>query len=115
MSTWVFVYGTLKRGFYNHPKIATATFRMLATTTDKYPMVLGAWAVPFVLPTRGMPLSPSDVIFIGLDFCASTLGHACSIVHCSGAENDRRTRRAESDINVAHTVHTSTSVHVTTR
>ncbi len=35
----VFVYGTLKRGFYNHGFLSSSVFVGVAATKDKYPMI----------------------------------------------------------------------------
>lgn len=49
----VFVYGTLKRGFPNHPLlVATATPVVgAATTAGPASMVIGPYSVPFLIPT----------------------------------------------------------------
>lgn len=38
---WVFVYGTLKRGFANHAMLAGATFIGEFRTLNPYPLVVG--------------------------------------------------------------------------
>jgi len=49
----VFVYGTLKRGFPNHPLlVACATpFVGAASTAGPASLVIGPYSVPFLLPT----------------------------------------------------------------
>ncbi|CAD6223953.1 unnamed protein product [Miscanthus lutarioriparius] len=51
--TMVFVYGTLKRGFPNHPLlVASATpFVGAASTAGPASLVIGPYSVPFLLPT----------------------------------------------------------------
>lgn len=50
----VFVYGTLKRGFPNHPYMSGATFIGEARTRDAYPLVVGGtWFTPYLIPERG--------------------------------------------------------------
>ncbi|KAL6846670.1 hypothetical protein ACP4OV_024118 [Aristida adscensionis] len=51
--TMVFVYGTLKRGFPNHPLLAASAcpFAGAATTAAPASLVIGPYSVPFLLPT----------------------------------------------------------------
>jgi len=48
----VFVYGTLKRGFYNNKIIHQGASRFIqnAQTLDSFPMVIGEYCVPYLLP-----------------------------------------------------------------
>ncbi|KAF8759369.1 hypothetical protein HU200_010411 [Digitaria exilis] len=57
--TRVFVYGTLKRGFPNHPLLAAcgSPFVGAASTASPASLVIGPYSVPFLLPTP--PSSPS--------------------------------------------------------
>ncbi|KAM3257508.1 hypothetical protein ACQJBY_049673 [Aegilops geniculata] len=51
-ATMVFVYGTLKRGFPNHPRLAAfdCPFAGAATTAAPASLIIGPYAVPFLLP-----------------------------------------------------------------
>ncbi len=55
--SYVFVYGTLKRGFINHDAyLSDQTFISVATTTARYPLfVAGPWNSPILLnePNHG--------------------------------------------------------------
>ena len=50
----VFVYGTLKRGFFNEKIINTsgASFLRTARTVKAFPLVVGEYGVPYLLPPR---------------------------------------------------------------
>ena len=50
MARTVFVYGTLKRGFYNNRLLVNnrAAFVCEAITVNKWPLVVGRWAVPYI-------------------------------------------------------------------
>ncbi|KAE8784650.1 putative gamma-glutamylcyclotransferase [Hordeum vulgare] len=52
-ATMVFVYGTLKRGFPNHPRLAAfnCPFAGAASTAAPASLVIGPYSVPFLLPT----------------------------------------------------------------
>ena len=50
--TKVFVYGTLKKGFYNHHLLATAKFISEATTSNTYAMIGKDMSFPYVLGIR---------------------------------------------------------------
>ncbi|KAG8057813.1 hypothetical protein GUJ93_ZPchr0002g26046 [Zizania palustris] len=52
-ATMVFVYGTLKRGFPNHPLLAAygSPFAGAASTAAPVPLVIGPYSVPFLLPS----------------------------------------------------------------
>lgn len=52
-ATMVFVYGTLKRGFPNHPRLAAfaCPFAGAACTAAPASLVIGPYSVPFLLPT----------------------------------------------------------------
>ncbi|KDO24315.1 hypothetical protein SPRG_10390 [Saprolegnia parasitica CBS 223.65] len=80
--TDVFVYGTLKRGFFNHDvylkpaeEKGKATFRGVATTAGPFPLVVGGdRCVPFLLdiPGEGVPIqgelyTVDDACLQGLD------------------------------------------------
>jgi len=53
-TTRVFVYGTLKRGFPNHPLLESATWLGRARTTESWPLVIaGRWFVPCLLEQPG--------------------------------------------------------------
>uniref|UniRef100_A0ACD5Y1F2 Uncharacterized protein n=1 Tax=Avena sativa TaxID=4498 RepID=A0ACD5Y1F2_AVESA len=51
-TTTVFVYGTLKRGFPNHPRLAAShsPFAGVASTAAPVSLVIGPYSVPFLLP-----------------------------------------------------------------
>jgi gamma-glutamylaminecyclotransferase len=51
-TTTVFVYGTLKRGFPNHPRLAASgsAFAGVASTAVPVSLVLGPYSVPFLIP-----------------------------------------------------------------
>jgi len=52
----VFVYGTLKRGFYNGKLLegeATAALVGSFVTQDKFPLITDEYYVPYLLPTKG--------------------------------------------------------------
>ena len=51
-ATMVFVYGTLKRGFPNHPRLAAtgSPFAGAASTAAPTALVIGPYSVPFLLP-----------------------------------------------------------------
>jgi len=51
--TRVFVYGTLKRGFPNHPLLVACAspFVGAASTAAPASLVIGPYSVPFLLPT----------------------------------------------------------------
>lgn len=57
--TLVFTYGTLKRGFSNHPLLqdlaadGDAVFVGVATTASRLPLVCGPYRVPFLLNLPG--------------------------------------------------------------
>src|SRR5947209_6336475 len=54
---YLFVYGTLKRGFPNHQfliKVKEIQFLGLARTFDKYPLLINKWGSPFLLPEEGV-------------------------------------------------------------
>ncbi|KAF0911465.1 hypothetical protein E2562_011117 [Oryza meyeriana var. granulata] len=53
-ATMVFVYGTLKRGFPNHPLLAASgsPFAGAASTAAPASLVVGPYSVPFLLPCR---------------------------------------------------------------
>jgi gamma-glutamylaminecyclotransferase len=50
--TMVFVYGTLKRGFPNHPLLVASSspFVGAASTAGPASLVIGPYSVPFLLP-----------------------------------------------------------------
>ncbi|KQJ90407.1 putative gamma-glutamylcyclotransferase At3g02910 [Brachypodium distachyon] len=52
-ATMVFVYGTLKRGFPNHPRLAAfgSPFAGTASTAAPVSLVIGPYSVPFLLPS----------------------------------------------------------------
>ena len=50
---YVFVYGTLKRGFSNHYFLEDAKFIAQATTKDKFPMVNIIKAYPYIINDAG--------------------------------------------------------------
>jgi gamma-glutamylaminecyclotransferase len=51
-TTTVFVYGTLKRGFPNHPRLAASgsAFAGVASTAVPASLVIGPYSVPFLIP-----------------------------------------------------------------
>eukprot|EP01064_Diplonema_japonicum_P038607 TRINITY_DN940_c0_g1_i3.p1 TRINITY_DN940_c0_g1~~TRINITY_DN940_c0_g1_i3.p1 ORF type:complete len:163 (+),score=28.15 TRINITY_DN940_c0_g1_i3:43-531(+) len=55
----VFVYGTLKKGFYNHENVMKKRAECYeyigdATTSEKYPLLLDVYAVPYLVRKSGM-------------------------------------------------------------
>ncbi|TVU10243.1 hypothetical protein EJB05_43758 [Eragrostis curvula] len=68
--TMVFVYGTLKRGFPNHPLIAASAcpFAGAASTAAPASLVIGPYVVPFLLPA---PSSSSGRLVSGELYAAS--------------------------------------------
>lgn len=55
----VFVYGTLKRGRANEPRLPPHRFVSTATTVDPYPLVIAHdWFVPVLIdePGSGLPI-----------------------------------------------------------
>ncbi|CAO2163790.1 unnamed protein product [Urochloa humidicola] len=62
--TKVFVYGTLKRGFPNHPLLAAcaSSFVGAASTAAPASLVIGPYSVPFLLPTPSSSTSSGHVI-----------------------------------------------------
>ncbi len=53
INMYVFVYGTLKRGFSNHYFLEDAKFIAKATTKDKFPMVNIIQAYPYIINDAG--------------------------------------------------------------
>jgi gamma-glutamylaminecyclotransferase len=54
VTTRVFVYGTLKRGFSNHPLLERAEWLGAARTRGRWPLVIaGSWFVPCLLERPG--------------------------------------------------------------
>ena len=55
MAFRVFVYGTLKRGMPNHYLMTSGKALLLgeAKLTCKYPLVVGKWNCPYLLPAQG--------------------------------------------------------------
>ena len=55
MAFRVFVYGTLKRGMPNHYLMTSGKALLLgeAKLTCKYPLVVGKWSIPYLLPAQG--------------------------------------------------------------
>ena len=51
----VFVYGTLKRGFYNHQLLQKhgATFVAPAKTSRAFPLTLGKYNIPYLIDSPG--------------------------------------------------------------
>jgi gamma-glutamylaminecyclotransferase len=51
---WVFVYGTLKRGFPNERLMPEARFKGTARTSDRIPLVItGQWYTPILIAESG--------------------------------------------------------------
>ncbi|XP_062193381.1 putative gamma-glutamylcyclotransferase At3g02910 [Phragmites australis] len=73
--TMVFVYGTLKRGFPNHPLLAASAspFAGAVSTAAPASLVIGPYSVPFLLPT---PSSSSGRLISGELYSASPLALA---------------------------------------
>ncbi|CAL5087049.1 unnamed protein product [Urochloa decumbens] len=65
--TRVFVYGTLKRGFPNHPLLAACAspFVGAASTAAPASLVIGPYSVPFLLPTPSSSSSSSGHVVSG--------------------------------------------------
>ncbi|XP_068651463.1 putative gamma-glutamylcyclotransferase At3g02910 [Aristolochia californica] len=67
--TPIFTYGTLKRGFSNHPLIQDmirtndAVFLGIVRTVDCYPLVCGPYRVPFLLNLPGSGKSVSGELY----------------------------------------------------
>ena len=51
---YIFVYGTLKKGFHNHYLLEDAEFICKATTKKKYPMVNTEEDFPYLLNKQGI-------------------------------------------------------------
>jgi len=52
---WVFVYGTLKRGYPNHPLLHHAIFEGCYVTIERYPLIIGGpHFTPFLLSRTGV-------------------------------------------------------------
>ncbi|WP_457747591.1 gamma-glutamylcyclotransferase family protein [Sulfurimonas sp.] len=51
---YLFVYGTLKKGFYNHQILEDAEFICSATTKQKYPMVNIEEYFPYLIDAEGI-------------------------------------------------------------
>ncbi len=49
----LFVYGTLKKGFHNHPYLANSKFISTAKTAKKYPMIQTNPAFPYLIYQSG--------------------------------------------------------------
>jgi gamma-glutamylcyclotransferase (GGCT)/AIG2-like uncharacterized protein YtfP len=49
----LFVYGTLKRGFYNHRLLKDSQFLGYATTKEKFPLTKALFGLPVMLPFQG--------------------------------------------------------------
>jgi len=50
----VFVYGTLKRGFYNHEVLETSQFIGKAITKNKYPMINAQEYFPYLINDKNI-------------------------------------------------------------
>jgi gamma-glutamylcyclotransferase (GGCT)/AIG2-like uncharacterized protein YtfP len=50
---YVFVYGTLKEGYYNHELLKDSEFIACAKTKDKYPMVNTEEYFPYLINDKG--------------------------------------------------------------
>uniref|UniRef100_A0A0D9WEY0 Gamma-glutamylcyclotransferase family protein n=1 Tax=Leersia perrieri TaxID=77586 RepID=A0A0D9WEY0_9ORYZ len=63
-TTMVFVYGTLKRGFPNHPLLAasSSTFAGAASTATPASLVVGPYSVPFLLPRTSSSASGGHLV-----------------------------------------------------
>ena len=57
MSHRVFVYGTLKRGFYNHKHISSsnATYLGDRTTSTRYPLFVDFYKIPYLVNAPNEP------------------------------------------------------------
>ncbi|OEL38892.1 hypothetical protein BAE44_0000093 [Dichanthelium oligosanthes] len=88
--TRVFVYGTLKRGFPNHPLLAACAspFVGTASTTAPASLVIGPYSVPFLLPTpssssgrvvSGELYAPSPAALAELDALEASASPASSL------------------------------------
>jgi len=55
MAHRLFVYGTLKRKFFNNRILLEfdSQFQAVYRSVDKWPMVVGRWGVPYLLPLKG--------------------------------------------------------------
>jgi len=51
---YIFVYGTLKKGFHNHDLLENAEFVCEATTKEKYPMVNTEEHFPYLIDDKGI-------------------------------------------------------------
>ena len=52
--TYVFIYGTLKRGFWNHGYLAGCDYIGTGRLVDKYPLLVDPQsAIPFLLNRKG--------------------------------------------------------------
>lgn len=71
--TMVFVYGTLKRGFPNHPLLAASAspFSGAASTAAPASLVVGPYSIPFLLPSSRTPCSSSGRLVSGELYAAS--------------------------------------------
>ena len=49
----VFVYGTFKRGLWNHKYLDSCKFIGTGNTKERYPLVVDESAIPFVLDVNG--------------------------------------------------------------
>ncbi|XP_044498577.1 putative gamma-glutamylcyclotransferase At3g02910 [Mangifera indica] len=74
ITTFIFTYGTLKRGFSNHTLIqdlmrtGDAVFKGTYTTVDKFPLVCGPYKVPFLLNFPGSGLRVTGELY-GVSAC----------------------------------------------